>query len=188
MGYSEKTALVFVGISFLILYFTHFLLIFFVAKVIALHGTKLSLLVSQVFFLIFLLTYNHVKNVPLLILSFTIWGVAAAFWWTAYHTYFVEVGNKKEFGKEVSVAEILGVTSGLLAPVLAGLLLNYFDSSFLFLLAFGIISLSVICIILLKDFEQLDFVDIKDFVAEAFKRKREFVAFVGVRYRNKTVW
>jgi len=179
-GYDERKSLILVGVAFLLVYITHAILTMFVSKINAKFGTKISFLISQVFYILFLIFINYAKEVTLILISFILWGVAAGFWWLTYHTFFLEVGNIKEFGKEISVAEVLGIGSGLIGPLIAGIILTYMGKGYLFHFALLVTAVSLVCIVLMKDFERLESVTIDDIIIQVKKRKREFLAFIGV--------
>lgn len=178
-GFSEKNALFLVVLAFLFLQITHGLLVTLVTKINARFGTKTGFFVGQFFLTLFLFVLFSAINTALIFVSFFLWGIAAAFYWISYHTFFLEVGKQKKFGEELGVLEMFGVCTGLAAPVLAGLIITFFGFGALFIAALILILLSMILLILVRDRERLGFIDFFAVKNEIWEKKRDFVSFVG---------
>jgi MFS family permease len=179
LGYQEDKAILLVGVIFLILSLTHGLLTLVVANINAQLGTKISLIIGQLLFLVFLVFISLSYELVVVLFDFILWGISTAFWWISYHTLFLEIGKRQEFGKQISVIEILRLIFGSIAPIFAGMVLNYYNKTVLYLIAGIIIALSIVLLLLERDFEKLDTVSLKDIKLEIKKRTRDFLAFVG---------
>ncbi len=180
LGFKTNNALIFVGVAFLFFYLAHGISVYYVSRINATYGIKKSFFISQILFVVFLFIINYAKSIDFILLSFELWGIASAFWWLTYHIYFLEVGKKREFGRELGIAEIFGIGAGLISPFIAGIILNYLGSFYLYGLALIAVFISLILVIFTKDFEKLVRVNIEELVSEFLRRKREFSAYVGV--------
>lgn len=178
-GFSEKGAIRLVVFAFLFFQITHGLLVTLVSKINAKYGTKTGFLTGQFFLTIFLFLLFYSQNPPLVLLNFILWGVAGSFYWVSYHTFFLEVAKQKKFGEELGLLEILGVTTGLIAPSLAGLIITIFGFNLLFIVCLILILLSMIFLIFVKDSEKLEAVSFLDVKNEILGKKRDFISFVG---------
>lgn len=178
-GFSEKNALLLVVLAFLFSQITHGLLVTLVSKINARFGTKTGFLVGQFFLTLFLLVLFSSQNTPLVFISFFLWGIAAAFYWVSYHTFFLEVGKPKKFGEELGILEMLGVSTGLAAPVLAGVIITFLGFKALFISSLILILLSMILLFFVRDREKLGFVNFLNVKDEILEKKRDFISFVG---------
>ena len=178
-GFNEKGALLLVIFAFLFFQITHGLLVTLVSKINAHFGTKAGFLIGQFFLTIFLFILFNSQNTPLVFLDFVLWGVAASFYWISYHTFFLEVGKQKKFGEELGFLEMLGISTGLIAPILAGTIITIFGFTTLFVICLILIVLSMIFLIFVKDIEKLESVNFLDVKNEILEKKRDFISFVG---------
>ena len=179
LGYYENKTFLLVGLTFFLLPLAHGLVVFFVGNLNAKIGTRVSLILGQLFFIVFLFLISLTKNIFLIGISFIIWGFATSFWWISYHILFLEIAKKKEFGREIGISEVLTLISGIIAPFLAGLFLHYYDKTTLYFISLIITILSIVLLSLEKDFEKLTPVSLKDIILEIKKRKRDLLAFIG---------
>lgn len=178
-GFNEKSALLLVVFAFLFFQITHGLLVTLVSKINAQFGTKAGFLIGQFFLTIFLFILFYSQNTPLIFLNFVLWGVAASFYWISYHTFFLEVGKQKKFGEELGFLEMLGVSTGLIAPILAGTIITIFGFITLFVICLILILLSMIFLFFVNDIEKLESVNFLDVKNEILEKKRDFISFVG---------
>lgn len=64
---------------------------------------------------------------PLLYLYLALWAASSSFYWTTYHTYVAQLGNNENRGAQVSAMEFFGMIAGIMAPLLMGFLLTWFN-------------------------------------------------------------
>jgi len=178
-GFSEKSALLLVVFAFLFFQIIHGLLVTFVSKINAQFGIRAGFLIGQLFLTIFLFILFYSQNTSLVFLNFVLWGVAASFYWISYHTFFLEVGKPKKFGEELGFLEMLGTSTGLIAPILAGIIITIFGFTTLFIISLILILLSMIFLIFVNDIEKLGSVNFLDIKNEVLEKKRDFISFVG---------
>ena len=178
-GFNEKSALLLVVFAFLFFQITHGLLVTLVSKINARFGIKAGFLIGQFFLTIFLFILFYSQNTPLVFLNFALWGVGASFYWISYHTFFLEVGKQKKFGEELGFLEILGTSTGLIAPILAGTIITILGFATLFIICIILILLSMIFLFFVNDIEKIESVNFLDVKNEILKKKRDFVSFVG---------
>ncbi|PIU69239.1 hypothetical protein COS81_00870 [candidate division WWE3 bacterium CG06_land_8_20_14_3_00_42_16] len=178
-GFSEKSALLLVVFAFLCLQIIHGLLVTLASKINAQFGIKAGFLIGQFFLAIFLFILFYSQNTQLVFLNFVLWGVAASFYWISYHTFFLEVGNPKKFGEELGFLEMLGTSTGLIAPISAGIIITIFGFTTLFIISLILILLSMIFLIFVNDIEKLESVNFLDVKNEILEKKRDFISFIG---------
>jgi MFS transporter, DHA1 family, inner membrane transport protein len=63
----------------------------------------------------------------LLYLYLALWAASSSFYWTTYHTYVAQLGNNENRGAQVSAMEFFGMIAGIMAPLLMGFLLTWFN-------------------------------------------------------------
>jgi MFS transporter, DHA1 family, inner membrane transport protein len=64
---------------------------------------------------------------PLLLFYLATWAVSSSFYWTTYHAYVAQIGNNEDRGSQVSGMEFVGMLAGIVAPIVMGLLLTWFN-------------------------------------------------------------
>lgn len=68
-----------------------------------------------------------------------LWAFSSSLYWTTYHSYVALMGDNHSRGKQTSAVEMIGITMGIVAPVVTGLLLTAFAP----LVAFGTVALAM---------------------------------------------
>ncbi|MEY4983059.1 MAG: hypothetical protein RIR62_1325 [Pseudomonadota bacterium] len=68
-----------------------------------------------------------------------LWAFSSSLYWTTYHTYVALMGDNHSRGAQTSAVEMIGITMGIVAPVVTGLLLTAFPP----LVAFGTVALAM---------------------------------------------
>ncbi|MBI2620750.1 MFS transporter [candidate division WWE3 bacterium] len=179
-GFSEKSAFLLVILAFLFLQTTHGFLVTLASKINARFGVRVGFLIGQFFLIVFLFILFSSQNTPLVFLNFVLWGVAASFYWISYHTFFLEVGKPKKFGEELGFLEMLGIFTGLIAPILAGIIITFFGFTTLFVICLILVLLSMIFLIFVKDIEELEPVNFLDVKNEVLEKRRDFISFIGI--------
>jgi MFS transporter, DHA1 family, inner membrane transport protein len=74
---------------------------------------------------------------PLLFIHITTVAISSSFYWTSFHAYVSLIGDAEHRGKQSSAMEFIGMIMGVVAPIMTGTLLTYFNP----LVAFGIVGL-----------------------------------------------
>jgi MFS transporter, DHA1 family, inner membrane transport protein len=74
---------------------------------------------------------------PLLFIHITTVAISSSFYWTSYHAYVSLIGDSEHRGTQSSAMEFIGMVMGIVAPIMTGTLLTYFDP----LVAFGVVGL-----------------------------------------------
>jgi MFS transporter, DHA1 family, inner membrane transport protein len=65
---------------------------------------------------------------PLLYLYLAGWAASSSFYWTTYHAYVAQIGNNEHRGQQVSAMEFFGMIAGIIAPLIMGFLLTWFNA------------------------------------------------------------
>jgi MFS family permease len=96
-------------------------------------GLRWVLAAAAIPLLLFLLVLAVAASQPvLLVLSGSLWGLAAGFFWVGFHGFFVHLGDGNHFGKEVGWEHVLDLAAGFLGPLLGGLIIQALGFSWLF--------------------------------------------------------
>ena len=74
---------------------------------------------------------------PLLFIHITTVAISSSFYWTSYHAYVSLIGDSEHRGTQSSAMEFIGMVMGIIAPIMTGTLLTYFNP----LVAFAIVGL-----------------------------------------------
>lgn len=82
-----------------------------------------------------------------------IFGLSIALEASAFNMAFTSFLNKKNEGKGISVLRALGITAGIAGPVIGGIIIFNFSYKFAFAVTSGILIISVIPLLLSKDFK-----------------------------------
>ncbi len=89
-------------------------------------------------------TYLVVSQVtgfgPLLVLYLTILSISSSFYWTTMHAFVAMSGDTEHRGKQVSTVEFINTLTGIIAPVVSGLLLNAFPP----IVAFSVVAAAML--------------------------------------------
>ena len=178
-GFNEKSALLLVVFAFLSLQITHGFLVTLVSKINARFGTKAGFLIGQFFLTVFLFMLFYQQSTLFVFLNFVLWGIAASFYWISYHTFFLEVGKQKKFGEQLGFLAMLGISTGLIAPILAGIIITGFGFTTLLVICLILILLTMTFLIFVNDTEKLESVIFLDVKKEILVKKRDFISFVG---------
>jgi MFS transporter, DHA1 family, inner membrane transport protein len=64
---------------------------------------------------------------PILYLYLALWAASSSFYWTTYHTYVARIGSNERRGTQVSVMEFFGTFAAIVAPLIMGFLLTWFN-------------------------------------------------------------
>jgi DHA1 family inner membrane transport protein len=78
---------------------------------------------------------------PLLWSYLGLLAISSSFYWTTYHAYVALLGDNENRGAQVSAMEFIATFIGIVAPVMSGVLLTYFNP----LVAFSVVGLAMAC-------------------------------------------
>lgn len=178
-GFDEKSSLMLVAFTFLAMQVTDGFMLTLVSRINARYGIKTGLIIAQLLMVLFLAILFSRQDYLSVFLNFLVWGVAASFYWVSYHVFFLEVAKKRTFGEELGFLEVVGLCLGLIAPLLAGMIVGAFGFTPLFSFCLVFIVLSVVLLFFVKDQERTKPVTFSAVTTEIIKRKRDFVSFIG---------
>ncbi|MCD6233162.1 hypothetical protein J7J81_02145 [bacterium] len=127
-------------------YFLYALFLPFGAMAMSKIGLKKSMIIARFIILFFYFSLLFLqKNIILFsIVAEAILLLFRLFYWIPYHTDFAKFTDGRLRGREVAWLKMLNYLVGVLAPILAGLILSKYNFNFLFLIAIFILAASVI--------------------------------------------
>jgi len=166
MGFSEFLINIFVPIYFYKLGYPIYLIIFFYfltslsfvvfsyfgAKIVSIIGTKRSILLSVLFLILYycgLLLIPNYSWVFFILPIVLCWRMILYDY--GYHLHYLTHSKKSFFGKEISFFSIIGVISGILAPIIGGLVASFLGFSILYLLGSILLVISTVPLFLSKE-------------------------------------
>lgn len=146
-------------------------------------GLKISMILGSLFLVgyfvfLYLLSNNWFLALFLVLGCITLFRIL---YWTPYHTDFAEFTDKRSRGKEIAFLVSVATLVSISLPFVAGLILNKFDFSILFLISIIIASISIIPIILLGSVKEKYSYSYWQTFRELFKEKNRklFLAYGG---------
>lgn len=146
-------------------------------------GLKISMILGSLFLVgyfvfLYLLNSNWFLALFLILASLTLFRM---FYWIPYHTDFAEFTNKRSRGKEIALLVSITTLVSVFLPFIAGLIIDKFDFSILFLMSIIISSISIIPILLLRSVQEKYSYSYLQTFKEVFKKKNRklFLAFGG---------
>ena len=146
-------------------------------------GLKISMILGSLFLIgyfisLYLLSNNWFIALFLALAAITLFRML---YWIPYHTDFAEFTNKRSRGKEIALLVSVTTLIGIFLPFFAGLILDKFNFSVLFLISIIIASISIIPIILVKSVQEKYSYSYWQTFKELFKKKNRklFLAFSG---------
>lgn len=136
-------------------------------------GLKMSMILGSLFlvgYFVFLYLFNNnwFFALFLAIASVTLFRLL---YWIPYHTDFAEFTDKKSRGKEIALLVSITTLVSIFLPFIAGLILDKFNFSILFLISIIIASISIIPILLLRSVKESYSYSYLQTFKELFKRK-----------------
>ena len=171
----EKGALIITIVFFILHSLFHLLTVTVSVKIASKYGLKISFFISQ----LLLLTLFILLLGQRYFLAAVVFGFASSVWWFSYHFSFVNLGERKQLGKEVGVAQTLGILATIVAPIFGGIILNFSNSLSFYLIGMILIVFSLISILFFRRLEKVTSVSFFDIKNEAKKRKNDLLAFIG---------
>jgi MFS family permease len=143
---------------------------------------KKSMIIATFFLVMFYLclyfyeTYPYFSLIVIAIITSNIWRML---YWVPFHTDFVKFSSNKRRGQQYSILMIISDFLGILVPITAGLILNYFNYSTLFIIVMVIVFASIIPLFKLqKNNEKFDYSYIQTYKELFSKKNRKiFLAY-----------
>jgi len=115
-------------------------------------GLERSLSVSMPMFVVYFLILASIPKVPeLFYVSWIILAVFKTFFWPAYHAEISKFGDDKNRGTEISWFYAVNRGTGILGPVVGGLVVVTFGFSILFVVTAGLALLAVVSLLRTKE-------------------------------------
>lgn len=103
------------------------------ASFVAKYGTKPSMMIGVVAFMIYMILLTVWESYPLLILLTPVFSwIHTAFFWMAYHVSFGMSSKEKDLWKKVAWLESVGVIAAMIGPVIGWVLTDVFGTEVLF--------------------------------------------------------
>ncbi len=175
------------SLNFIILYYLIYSLTFLVftpvgAKLISKIGFKHVILISiPIYVFYFVLLYLLETNPFLFVFVPAFIGLADALYWIAFHTDFSIFSQKNKRGKQVGTWYTLSLLTGLVGPMIGGIVLTFSDFNILFSIVSVLLFGSAIPLFLSKDTKtEYDF-------SWSFLKAgsiRDFLSFVAIGVKN----
>jgi hypothetical protein len=132
--------------TFYLLYFSVMLIVDYpLAWLVTKLKPDFAALISNILLMAFLIIMQLAENNPsLLIYAALISSFRTPLYWLPYHLSFINLGERRKFGGEVSATKILGRVASALAPLIGSLLIKVGGFDLVFQVALLIIFFSVI--------------------------------------------
>ena len=146
-------------------------------------GLKLSMILGSLFLVTYFVSFYLFNNgwFFALFLALANLTLFRMLYWVPYHTDFAEFTTRKSRGKEVAFLASITTLICIFLPFAAGLIIDKFSFSILFLISMIIASISIIPILLLRPVkEEYSYSYLQTF-KELFKKKNRklFLAYIG---------
>lgn len=158
---------------YIVSFFLFGLLVPFGAMLMSRIGLKISMILGSLFLVSYFVFLYLLNNNWTLALFLAIAGVTLfrLLYWIPYHTDFAEFTDKKSRGREIALLVSVTTLISILLPFIAGLIIDKFDFSILFLISIIIASISVIPILLLRSVKEKYSYTYGQTFKELFKKK-----------------
>ena len=147
-------------------------------------GFRRSVFLSSIFHaLIFFFLIQAARDLRFLYLVALLEAAKIILFWVPYHLIFIEDGDQKHFGSQVSVPGFLGRMVAVVAPFLGGVAISLYGFDFLFYLAVGVILLSAFPLFLMPSHQHQPFPGWRHILRNTFlpSYRRLFLSFWGIR-------
>lgn len=146
-------------------------------------GLKVSMILGSLFLVSYFVFLYLVNNDWLPALFLAIAGVTLfrMLYWIPYHTDFAEFTDRRARGKEIAFLVSVTTLVSIFLPFIAGLIIDKFDFSILFLISIIIASISIFPILLLRPVKEKYSYSYFQTFKELFSKKNRklFLAFGG---------
>lgn len=129
IGYSLQQILLF----FLIVYILYFFLVPLGARFAKRFGYEHSIVVSTFIFIAYYFVLYNIATVPILFfIAPVLYAFQKTFYWPAYHADFARHADRREEGREIGAIDMMVLAVNVIAPFLAGVIVNFFGFATLF--------------------------------------------------------
>ena len=141
-SYSIYWVIIFFGVSYLL----YSIFLPFGAMLMSKIGLKTSMILGRFIMMLFYLTLFFIsKNVILFsVLAEVILLIFRLLYWVPYHTDFAKFTEGKLRGREIAFIRSLIYLVGIIAPIIAGLILSRYDFNYLFIVALFVMAISLL--------------------------------------------
>jgi len=152
LGFSIQNAVLMVIGYFLLIFIAKLLTMPLAENASFRIGYRRTLIISVIPFFLFigLLALSQLYPVLLVLVSI-FWGIHAALFWFGYHGLFVKRADHEHFGKQTGLSQALYIATGVVTPILGGLIILKFGYQALFLVAGAIFTLGVMIALLSRE-------------------------------------
>lgn len=179
IGFGKKEALLMTGLVLFVLYFVMLVSVDLVGYINSKLGLKSGFIISHILFIFFLAFSTFSNSLVAMVINYVVFGMSVCFWWATYHIYFINVGQRKHFGQEVSIMEMLSIVAGISGPLVGGMVITLFSNLYLYLLSIILIFISILLLLKSKDNERIENVTTAAIISEIPRHKRDFITFIG---------
>jgi len=146
-------------------------------------GLKFSMILGSLFLVAYFISFYLFNNgwffaLFLAVVNLTLFRML---YWVPYHTDFAEFTTRKSRGKEIALLVSVTALICIFLPLIAGLIIDKFSFSILFLMSVIIASISIIPILLLRPVQEKYSYSYWQTFKELFKKKNRklFLAYSG---------
>ncbi len=150
LGYSITS----IAMFYIVYSLTFGLFVLIAAKIISRIGVKHTILLSSPLYIAYFIMLYFLKTKPeLFYATATMVGLAASFYWLAFHIEFAWFSDRKHRGGELSVWYSLAIGVSLAGPFIGGMILTLYNFSMLYLIASIVYIFSVVPLFVSKDYK-----------------------------------
>ncbi len=167
---------------FFIIYLTYFLTLPIGANFARVYGYEKSLVVSSVILVLYYIVFYFIRELPLLFfIAPVINALYRAFYWPAFHADFARYTQPDEEGREVGSVWVAIASVAVLAPLTAGVILEFWGFGALFAFASVLFVLSNIPLLTTKEVRKAEEFSYREAYRILFARgmRRRFFGYLG---------
>lgn len=175
MPFGIKTSLLLTGSYFVFLSAIQLLYLPYVTSVASVWGLRFTFFLG----LVFLICFIFVMNSSFYLVGLFLLGLAAMFWWYAYHIYFTQYAVKSKYGAMAGVLEASSVLTGAIAPWVGGYVLVNAGSTVYFLFSAVLLLSAFLFVFFIRSHRAVVAVRYSDMISVFRRRKRDCFAFIG---------
>lgn len=178
IGYTLAEILFF----YVILYGVYLVLLPVIGSWVGRLGYEHSIFYSHFFLIAAYLTLFGISEVSALYyVAPVIFAIQKALYWPAYHADLTIFSRAGQRGREVGYIEMVSMVMMIIGPMAGGLILGWFNFSVLFIVVTGLILLSALPLLHIKEIHARVQLSYRETVLQLFSRehRRSFFAFFG---------
>lgn len=177
LGCSVEQTLILIGLIFLMLPLSHFIFIPYASRYLSKVGIKSAFITSLLLFSLLSWFGFQIDSITWYPFIFVIWGISASLWWYTFHIFFLEVGDPKKVGRDVSFNELMILVCSISAPIVLGFLIEGYGYGVASILNVVVTAVAIFVVMFMKDFETLPSVSYRAIIGSALDHPRHFFAF-----------